>query len=339
MVRMMRKWALALVTLGLGVQTGLAQTPTLLPGSTPSAASAALYPAGNGLGRPTVATLEDTNGQVLRGDPLLDGPRAGNLGWFGSVDLDFLGPHVNNQLTGVVTAGLRTNTVALPSTDLHWAVSPRFEVGYRFDQAAGEVTLAYRFLNSYGSANVANFDDLGSPGALRSRLNMNVVDLDYGQQENSLLPGFEMKWRVGVRLATLFFDTEASSSLLEQHESNHFAGAGPHLSLELWRPFWNRQAGVFVKVEGAGVLGTVDQRFEETVANPIGVPAAGEIRQSQFMPTFTLSVQAGLDWTPTDAWRFTAGYTYEQWWDATFVNNSRGDVLLQGIFLRAEWKY
>ena len=52
-----------------------------------------------------------------------------------------------------------------------------------------------------------------------------------------------------------------------------------------------------------------------------------------------LSVQAGLSWAPNDTWRFSAGYSYEQWWDATFAGNSRGDVQIQGVFLRAEWKY
>jgi hypothetical protein len=338
MVRMMRKWVLAMLALGLGAQASLAQTP-LLPSVTPSAVGAALYPTGNRPSLPADGTLEDANGPLLRGDSFLDGPRTNNLGWFGSVDLAFLGPHVDNQLNGVATAGLRTDQVALPSAALHWTLSPRFEVGYRFGEAAGEVILSYRFLNSSGSESLPTFDGLGNPGQLHSRLNMNVIDLDYGCQENSLLPGFEMKWRVGVRMATLFFDSDAASASLEQHETNHFAGAGPHAALELWRPLWNRQAGLFVRVEGAGVLGTVDQRFEETAPGPAGAPVSGVTRQSQFMPTAMLGVQAGFTWTPNDAWRFTAGYTYEQWWDAAFDGNSRGDVLLQGVFLRAEWKY
>ena len=253
MVRMMRKWVLAMLALGLGVPTSPAQTP----GPTPSAVGAALYPTGNGLGQPTVATLEDSNGTLLRGDSFLDGPRIDNLGWFGSIDLDFLGPHVNNRLSGVATAGLRTDAVALPSAELHWAVSPRFEVGYRFGQGAGEVLLSYRFVNSDGSATIADFGGAGSPGQMRSRLNMNVIDLDYGSQENSLLPGFDMKWRVGVRMATLFFDSDAASPRCWS-SARAITSSAPALMRcsNFGGPCGIARPGVFVRVDGAGVLGT-----------------------------------------------------------------------------------
>jgi hypothetical protein len=275
---------------------------------------------------------------VLKADSYLE-PRPNNLGWFASADLDFLGPHVNNQLTAPVTAGLRTDQVALPSAELHWTVSPRLELGYRFGQATGELLVSFRFLASTGSTTTPAFDDLGNSGALHSRLHMNVIDLDYAAQENSLLPGFDMKWRVGVRLASLFFDSDETSPLLEQHESNHFFGAGPHVVLDLWRPLMNRRAGLFCRVEGASVLGVVQQRFEETVTGVNGLPVSGLTRQSQIMPSFMLSVQAGVAWTPNDTWRFSAGYSYEQWWDAALAASSRGDVRIQGIFLRGEWKY
>ena len=328
MFRTMRKGWLSLAVLLLAMQTSWAQTPEL---PSYSRSPAALY--SDGSRHAPDSSLEDRNGSVLKADSYLE-PRPNNLGWFASADLDFLGPHVNNQLTAPVTAGPRTDQVALPSADLHWTLSPRIELGYRFGQATGELLVSFRFLASTGSTTTPAFDDLGNPGALHSRLSMHVIDLDYASQENSLLPGFDMKWRVGVRIASLFFDSVETSPLLERHVSNRFVGAGPHVVLDLWRPLLNRRVGLFCRVEGASVLGQVEQQFEETVGGFGGVT-----RQSQIVPSFMLSVQAGAAWTPNDTWRFSAGYSYEQWWDATFAGNSRGDVRIQGIFLRAEWKY
>src|SRR5947209_7646917 len=51
-------------------------------------------------------SLEDRNDGVLIGNPLLDGPDPGRLGWFATADVGLLAAHVNNQLTAPVTIGL-----------------------------------------------------------------------------------------------------------------------------------------------------------------------------------------------------------------------------------------
>jgi hypothetical protein len=276
----------------------------------------------------------DRNDHTLVGNPLLDGPRD-NLGWFATVDLNFLASHVNNQLVAPVAVGPVLDQVSLPSANLHWTLSPRFELGYRCGQGTGEFVVSYRFLAASGSTTTPAFDVAGNPGALRSRLAFNVIDLDYANQEFSLQPWFDMKWRVGVRLANLYFDSEEASPLLQQHETNYFFGAGPHTALELWRPLAESRFSLFGKLDAACPMGRVQQGFEETVPGPI----SGFTRQSQFMPSFMLQVQAGIAWSPTDNWRFSAGYTYEHWWDAAFVNASRGDVWTQGVYLRGEWRF
>jgi hypothetical protein len=338
MVRTIRRCWLSMAVLLLGVPSSFAQPPELL--GTPRPLSSQLVPTylpaepARPVGTASYGSLEDRNGALLVGNVYLDGPRS-NLGWFATADVDLLAVHVNNQLTGTVPVGPNNDQVSLPAAKLRWTVAPRFELGYRFGQGAGELLVAYRFLGASGSTTTPAFDLAGNPGVLRSRLAMNVIDLDYANQENSLQPWCDMKWRFGIRLAHLYFASEEQSPLLQQHVTNRFFGAGPHGALELWRPIAESHFGLFGKLDAAGVMGKVQQGFAETVPGPV----SGFTRQSQFMPSAMLNVQAGIGWTPTDHWRFSAGYTYEHWWDAAFAGGSRGDVATQGVFLRGEWRY
>jgi hypothetical protein len=282
---------------------------------------------------PMHGSLEDTNGSILVGNELLDGPRD-RLGWYAAVDVDAIGAHVNNELIAPVAVGPVTDNVALPSARLDWTVSPRVELGYRFGQGAGDLALSYRFLDATGTSMAPAFDGAGNAAQLRSRFELNVADLDYVSLEPSLLPGCEMTWRIGVRGESLFFDSQALSPLREERVRNSFGGAGPHAALQLWHPM-STCLGVYGKVDLAGVLGQVHQQFDETLVT-VG---SGTASQSQTMPTATLEVEAGFGWTPGREWRITAGYLYEHWWDAAYAINSRGDITTQGVFLRAEWRY
>ena len=69
--------------------------------------------------------------------------------------------------------------------------------------------------------------------------------------------------------------------------------------------------------------------------------ARARLTQTGSTEASILNVQAGFSWAPSEAWRFTFGYTYEHWWDTAFtsLNNSHGDVWTQGVFFRGEWKY
>jgi hypothetical protein len=328
----LRIWLLALGIVLTWMPSCFAQT------SSPLAGALGLFPGPAWTGRSAGDSLEDRNGDILVGNPLLDGPNANRLGWFTTVvDADVLASHVHSELNAPVAVGARVDTVSLPSANLNWSLAPRFELGYRFGQGLGEFIIAYRFVATSGSATIANFDAAGNPGALQSRFSVNVIDLDYAAQENSLLPNWDMRWRFGARVAGLYFDSEAASPLLQQHVTNDFWGGGPHISLELWRPIVERQVGFFCKIDGAGVFGDVQQSFAETIGGPGSV--SGITRQTQLMPTTMLNAEAGLTWNPTESLRFSGGYAYEHWWDATYAGNSRGDVWTQGIFFRAEWRY
>src|SRR5262249_42661383 len=137
--------------------------PALLPGlgriAPPACppAPCALPPA-----PPACAPYEDINGPVLIGDALLERPGTPPRGWFGAVELDFFGPHLRNRLVNTVdVAGLFTDVVDVPTPDLDWAVSPRFELGYRFAEGTGAFLMSYYFLTTRGSDVVTGFDPIG----------------------------------------------------------------------------------------------------------------------------------------------------------------------------------
>jgi hypothetical protein len=231
--------------------------------------------------------------------------------------------------------------VSLPTAELDWTASPRIELGYRFSQGFGEFLLAYHSVVSEGTGTLADFDFDGGQGFLKTRLDLNVLDLDYASREFSLGPHWDMKWKVGARLASVFFDSRATGFFLDQRVSNQFYGAGPHLGLDLWRYLNGPELALFARFEGAALLGDIKQTFGETVAvDDLRLGGVNTVRQDQTVPV--VGLQLGLGWTPcwSGNWlRFAAGYEIEQWWSVGRAGASRGDLTIQGLFLRGEWSF
>jgi hypothetical protein len=284
--------------------------------------------------------LEDDNGPLLKGDPLLDRPAWAPPGWFAALEIDPVGPHIKNQLTGAVASAAGTNQVSLPSADQGWTVAPRFEVGYRLDQGAGELLASYRFVESAGVDTLSPFAP-GGAASLRSRLDVNVFDLDYASREFSLGPGWDLKWLAGVRVASLFLDSQAANSVLAQRTANHFVGAGPNAALELWRSLGYSGLGLFGRLDFAMLFGPVHQAFEETATVAGGQPVTGETLLQVTDAVQVLCVEVGLAWTPTGNrnLRFAGGYLFERWWGEGSLGDSKAEVTVQGLFLRGEWRY
>src|ERR1700722_13220891 len=130
MIRTMRRFLLTLALLILGVQASRGQAP-----ATPLASQImpGWYPQGHGLSE----CLEDRNGNLLVGDPLIDGPNSDRLGWFATVEIDLLASHVHSELTAPVSVGPISAQVSLPTARLDWTAAPRFEVGYRLGGGCG----------------------------------------------------------------------------------------------------------------------------------------------------------------------------------------------------------
>jgi hypothetical protein len=296
-------------------------------------------PVGPAASPPAWSAYEDRNGKLLVGDPALDNP---GVGWLGAVEGAAVVPHVRNNVAGfAILPGGATPLVSLPSAPLGWTVSPRVELGYRFGQGFGELIVAYRFLATEGNDTVF----LPDAAALHSRIDMQIADLDYGSHEHALGPMWDMKWRVGLRLADIFFDSRAANATLEQHASNRFIGAGPHASLDLRRKIADTGLSLFGRVDASSPIGRISQSFETVAIAPDGTRTGGAGNQGQNYPPVSLAVQLGLSWCPAECpgFRVTGGWTYEHWWDtgSLFLSPpfSRADLFLQGVFLRAEWNY
>jgi hypothetical protein len=237
-----------------------------------------------------------------------------------------------------VTTPAGTDTIQLPSADLGWTVAPHFELGYRIPGGLGELVASYHFVEADGSGSIANFDAAGNPAALRSRLDLNDFGFDYASREFPLAmgPGWDMKWLIGVRVSEVYFDSTAVAPGLAQHFSNHFDGAGPHIGVELWRHLGTSGLSLYGRTDVTFLFGSVHQTFSETF--PAG-GGASEVSRNQGVPVLTF--QGGLGWTPPgiDGLRFAAGYEWERWYHVAFDGDSRGEVWIQGVFLRAEWHY
>ena len=212
--------------------------------------------------------------------------------------------------------------------------------------------MSYRFLVSDGlERGQSDADGLLIHGRLRSRLDMNVIDLDYAHREYALGPAWDMKWRVGVRLANVFFDSRSAvhfsvpaagfSMFEDQRTSNSFFGAGPHVGLDLSRRLGTSGLAVFTRTEGALVVGRINQAFEDVFFFDDGFALGGAHSQHGTQAVPLLNVQAGLSWTPAGySWlRLSTGYQYEHWWYLGQVGNSRAELWDQGVFFRAEYKY
>jgi hypothetical protein len=348
--------ALALLGIAVPLPKGTAQTadqastpaaPDPLPGlpRPPDQPRSLLLP-------PTPMSLPPpVPGPYFEVDPLLDPPELPPPGWFTNLEAGVVGPHVKNKVTldNALPGGA---SLRLPSASLDWTVSPRVAVGYRLPAGFGEISLGYRFLASEGTGTTLGQDSLAT---LRSRLDLNLIDLDYASREFSLWPCWEMTWWFGLRWAYVYFDSRADepfaaaatgSGIFETRTSNSYVGFGPHAGLGLERNLGETGLAVVGRVDGWISLGRIRQGFFETstTPGPNGLPLAGETRLSSSQAVPSINVQLGLGWQPP-GWCHThvfAGYVYEYWWNAgreSSTLDSRGEVSDQGILFRAEFNF
>jgi hypothetical protein len=275
-------------------------------------------------------------------DMLFDTPAA-SPGLFGALETDIVKPHLTNRLSGRSFFDDGSyDTVQLPTAHLDWTVAPRFELGYRMADGLGEFVFSYRFLESDGKADLPDFDLFAdNPDALlKSRLSMNVFDFDYGTPTIALGPNLDLKGRIGVRLADIYFDSTGIGEVTWQRASNQFIGAGPHAAIDGWYRFHGLGLGIFARIEGAVPIGNVHQRFEELFVFNDGSAFASSGSQDGTRWVPTLNAQLGVGWAPPGTrLRFSAGYQYEQWWYLGHVGASRAQLFDQGAFLRGEFSF
>lgn len=290
--------------------------------------------------------LADRNGPLLYDDPVLVPPEAPPP-WFAALGVEIVGPAIKQAVQGNVPLGEEPFTVFVPRTELNWTGAPRLEVGYRFGAAVGELLLNYRPLATEGTREILAPDGQG-PGRLRSRLDFQLIMLDYASREFSLGPLWDMKAFVGLCLPSIFFDNEARGASSALRTSNYYFGAGPHLGMEFWRPSpFCAGLKIYGRIDGVITVGKNHQEYLAVLSGPEGdiQGAVESLRKVRESPAIRTAV--GLSYTPP--WpgrrlRFDLGYALERWWyvGQTSVDGepaSRGEVTVQGLFLRGEWAY
>jgi hypothetical protein len=265
------------------------------------------------------------------------------------VDVAAMAAHFKNRVFGSVPLGdFFTDTIHVPGASLDWTASPRVELGYRLWAGYGEFFVSYQSLVTDGSSNLA--PDAGN-AHLHSRLNINQVDFDYAHY-HALAPGWDLRWRVGVRFTAAYYDTQAlqsfsleagASGLDELRFANNFVGAGPHAGLEIWRQLdVVRGLAGYLNLWGAAPVGSQHQSFEETFTTTGFVPGTvgGASRTSLTQALGIVGLEVGFAWTPagTNALRFTLGYHVEEWYQLgrDERTGSIGALTEHGIFFRAQ---
>jgi hypothetical protein len=261
-------------------------------------------------------------------------------GFFAGLEVDVVGPRIQRNLSGVVTIAGIPSTVSLPTADLNWTGSPKVEIGYRLADNLGILSASYRSVVTHGTDTLGAFDPLGGAD-LRTRLNANIIDLDYQSPHYCLAPLWELDWRAGVRIAAIYFDTRAAGFVLEERTSNNFVGAGPHLGAEVTRALGEIPGvALFGGLDGAIVFAGTDQNYEQIILLPDGTRVGGANRTTAGTTAPVLTFRTGISYTPPIGalrWsRFSFGYQFEQWWN---VGRSQGDLNIQGLFFRAEFKF
>jgi hypothetical protein len=283
-------------------------------------------------------------------DPQFDLPELPQPGWFLSAEMALEGVHLKNNVFGTVQVGARPpDFLVLPSASLDLAVAPRIEAGYRLPSGFGEFLAGYRFLAAQGTEQtVAGPDALAQ---FRTRLDLNQIDAVYSSREISLWPHWDMRWRFGLRLAYVYFDSRsdepldaaaAGSGVFERRTTNSYWGLGPVAGVEVSRRLEGAGVSLGGRLEVGTLLGRIRQGFFETATalGPDGRPLAGEAHTSGSQQVPIVNVQLGVNWEPP-AWRdvrLFGGYQFEHWWQVGSNGNTAtsGTLTDQGLVLRGE---
>jgi Legionella pneumophila major outer membrane protein precursor len=272
--------------------------------------------------------------------PGMPGPGLVDGSFFVGLQFDILFPDVHNGLQGTFLLNNGTGiTLTVPSQSLSWTVSPKLELGWHLPQGGGDVILSYRFFASEGNGFVSNgIDDFN----VKSRLNVNIFDLDYFSYPEEIAPRWFARWGLGARVAAAYYDTEAIGAALATKASNDFLGVGPMGSLEIARQIELLPAfSVFARADASLLVGQITQKYYETVASDPTNPLSGSVRFERTQSVPTLSLIAGLRYDPpaVKELHFSIGYQWEQWWSLGREQDARLDLTTNSFFLRGQYDF
>jgi hypothetical protein len=359
-----------LVTLSLLILVGILAAPALRaeePTAEPPPAGAAWEPAflqtlprpadqpGSLLAPPSLPGPPPPHlpGPYFENDPLTDPDRLPVPGCFADLDIAVVKPVLKNQLFNTVRNPATGNmdTIGLPAASLDWTVWPHVQLGYRLPSGFGELGVAYRYLGTSGTDQLAGTD---GPALLRSRLDFHVIDLDYGSPEFSLWPNWEMRGRFGLRTVLVFFDSQSSedfaeaaagSGVFQTQTRNTYKGFGPHAGVDVARHLgWGGltlQGQLDLSIE----MGRIRQTYVEktTTLGLDGQPLVAQTVESGSIGVPIVFTRFGLSWVPPTypGVQLFLGYQWEYWFDVGDLkkDSTVGTFFDQGIVLRAAWNY
>jgi hypothetical protein len=263
-------------------------------------------------------------------------------GWFFSTETAVVFPSIKFNVKNDQPLPLTGLQLNVPDVALDTAIMPTLELGYQLGDSCGFFAFSYSFLFTEGDG---SRDTVFGPAAVRTRLEINWFDLDYGTDPFEFWPRWEINWRIGARIADVFFDSRADSGGITQTVSNDFFGAGPHARLDVERRIVPLPGlALFGRVDGAAFIGRVEQRYSLQFA---GTNDTAMARRNQLVPY--LNLQAGLSYAPPSlpGLKFTAGYLFEDYFNVGRlgvdsmggVSDSRGEVWSHGWFLRGLYAF
>ena len=249
-------------------------------------------------------------------------------------------PVIHQRLQAPITVpNFYTDTAHLPFVDQGLAGAIVFNL--RMKALGGEVGVTYRYLATEGNSTLSGFDPLGDV-PFRSRLDMHHLDFDYSTRDYDVYPRWLVRGDVGARLASVFFDMQASGFFYDRQISNYFFGAGPHAGLRLTRTLGDSGIALMSRVDAGAVIGSVHQQFRDTVLDGNGTALGfGYTSQRVTRGVPVLVFELGFGAAPgNNIWgQWQVGYQFEQWWAIGTTGGSSADLVNQGMYARWLFNY
>lgn len=260
-----------------------------------------------------------------------------------ALDNDIAKPVLVNHLSGSTRFPDGTMAaVQVPQARLGWTDSVTFEIGKYPDEFLGPFVASYRFLVTSGTGTAVAPD--GGTGTLKSNLDFNIADFDYYTPNLPFTQHWDVTARLGFRFAQSYFSSTVSDLATQAETTNFFLGGGIHARLEVHRSFGYVPGLSFLaRADGAVVIGTLQQRFLESLSTPFGGPGSGsnKLRHTETMPMLT--TQLGLMYTPPtwDRFHIAAGYQFDEWFRLGRLDStsSNARLVLNGVFLHLQYDY
>ncbi len=255
--------------------------------------------------------------------------------FFVGFELELVAPDLDQHLRGTVDLGGGViDVVELPNADLDAALGARLQLGWNLSSGVGDLSVVFRGFSTEGS-------EFLDPGFLDTLLEVDVLDFDFTSPPLALDSAWSLRGRIGPRLTRVHFETLAETWFVGQRASSTFRGAGGHAAVEIEAALGRSGLRVIGKLDGAALWGQVRQDFDEVFFfGPTVLVAGATLREDRFVPS--LAAELGLGWdAPWSVFglNFAVGYRFERWWNVGDAFDSRADLNIHGMFLRAQWSF